>query len=264
MLIALLHCASRVRRRLTDASIARTIACVAGEGILCTRLAGFEDAFPCSVQYFVDKTGRVLLPLSSAEAASNLAECKRVTFVAKAPRDGAAASSVLTLLGDVEDVKVDEEITDADLKDVSIKSGITVEELASKQWIRLMPERVHVFDAVREVEAWVASSEYSEAEPNPLAPVASTLLTKLNTQHAAALRRFAAFYAGVPATELTSAEVLSIDQMGFDLRLQLGPTAPPSLVRAGFRMPPANAEEGTSVFMKLFQEAYERENGFMQ
>jgi hypothetical protein len=46
--------------------------------------------------------------------------------------------------------------------------------------------------------------------------------------------------------------------------LQLGPSAPPSTIRGGFKMPPANAEEGTSLFMKLFQEAYERENGFMK
>ena len=41
------------------------------------------------------------------------------------------------------------------------------------------------------------------------------------------------------------------------------PSAIPSVVqvRAGFKMPPANEEEGTSIFMKLFQEAYERENG---
>ena len=44
---------------------------------------------------------------------------------------------------------------------------------------------------------------------------------------------------------------------------QLGPSAPVSTTRIGFRLPPGNEEEGISVFMKLFQEAYERQNGFM-
>ena len=44
---------------------------------------------------------------------------------------------------------------------------------------------------------------------------------------------------------------------------KLGPQAPSSVMRVGFRMPPGNEEEGTSLFMKLFQEAFEREHGFM-
>ena len=36
-----------------------------------------------------------------------------------------------------------------------------------------------------------------------------------------------------------------------------------SVMRVGFRVPPANEEEGVSLFMKLFQEAYEREKGWM-
>ena len=254
-----------LRRRLTDASIARTVASVATEGVLCTSLAGFSDiTFPVSVGYLADKSGRIIAPLGSREAASNLAECKRVSFFAKAPRGGATAESVLTLVGEVESLSVDEDVSDADLKDVSTRTGKTSEELAALPWVRLAPERVHVFDAVRGVEAWVSAGDYAEAEPNPLAPAAQALLEKLNTQHTAALRRFAAVFAGVPGDEVASAEVLSVDQMGFDLKLQLGPSAPPSLIRAGFKLPPANAEEGTSVFMKLFQEAYERENGFMQ
>ena len=37
----------------------------------------------------------------------------------------------------------------------------------------------------------------------------------------------------------------------------------PRTFRVGFNMPPQNEEEALSLFMKLFQEAYERANGFM-
>ena len=63
---------------------------------------------------------------------------------------------------------------------------------------------------------------------------------------------------------IAEAELLGVDQLGFDLRAKLNAAAPSTVMRIGFRMPPANEEEGISVFMKLFQEAYEREHGFMQ
>jgi len=254
-------------KRLTDAQIARTVASVSGsDGVLCTQLDSEVmpggGTFPCPVPFIVDGDGCPMMPVESTECLSNLQASKMATFYARAPRGGAAASSVVTLIGDVEDVPVDD-VDDAQLMDASKISGETTEALAARSWVRLVPSRVHVFDAVRSAEAWVPPAEYAEAEPNPLAPAAATLLSKMNTQHAPALRRFAAVYAGVPSTDLASAELLNVDQMGFDLRMQLGPSAPTSLVRAGFKMPPANEEEGTSIFMKLFQEAYERENGSM-
>jgi hypothetical protein len=232
--------------------------------VLITKLASFEDAFPTTAQFCVEKSGSVLTTVPSKEAATNLAESKRVSFYAKAPAGGAAANSVLSLFGTVEALNVDEDVSDADLMDISKATGESMEVLAAKPWVRLTPERVHIFDAVRSVESWIAVSEYTEAEANPLAPAARTLLNKLNSQHAPALKRFASVFAGVPAEDVSLAEIVSVDQMGFDLRLQLGPSAPPSTIRGGFKMPPANAEEGTSLFMKLFQEAYERENGFMK
>ena len=63
---------------------------------------------------------------------------------------------------------------------------------------------------------------------------------------------------------MEAACLLGVDQLGFDLQARLGRGAAPTVTRIGFRLPPANEEEGISVFMKLFQEAYERQHGFMQ
>jgi len=256
-------------KRLTDAQIARTIASVAGaSGVLCTQLQPADasseapSAFPSPGCFVVDDDGCPLMPLASLEALGHLQESKHATFYARAPRGGAAASSVVTLIGEVSQL-AEADIEDAQLRAVSDLAGATAEQVAAQQWVRLVPSRVHIFDAVRGVEAWVPPAEYAEAEPNPLAEASAALLSKMNTQHSAALRRFAAVYAGVPADDLGGAELLAVDQMGFDLRVQLGPSAPASLVRAGFKMAPANEEEGISVFMKLFQEAYERQTGTM-
>jgi hypothetical protein len=267
--ISRLSCDAVPRRRLSDAQIARTVASVAPEAVLCTQLmiegeGASASTFTSPAPFVVDETGCPLVPLYSAEAARNLQACEHISFYARAPRGGAAGASVVTLIGSIDANAPSEEVLgDDQLKAVSQTTGETAEALAARQWVRVVPERVHVFDAVRNVEAWVAASDYADAQPNPLARAATTLLSKINDQHAPALRRFAAIYAGVPLGDLVSAELLSVDQSGFDMRIQMGEEAPPSLVRAGFAQGPTNEEEATSLFMKLFQEAYERQNGFM-
>jgi len=218
--------------------------------------------FPSAAPFVLGADGSPLTPVASTEVAGNLQKARGATFYARAPRGGAAASSVLCVIGEMEDVAVDE-VSDAQLMGLASATGESTEALAARAWMRLVPRRVHINDAVRGVEAWVPVAEYRDASPNPLAESSPTILKKMNKDHAAALRRFAAVYAGTPPAECVAAELLSVDQLGFDMRVQLNVNAPTTLLRIGFAMPPANEEEGTSLFMKLFQEAYERENGFM-
>jgi len=253
-------------QRLTDAQAARTVAAVCSEGVLISRatmLGADGAAFASHAPFVVDEQGCPLTPLSSKEGTANLEQSTAASFFACAPRGGAAAGSGITLVGNVEAVSADD-IDDATLNQLSQLIGASVEEVAKRPWRRLMVESVHLQDAVRGSEAWVPASEYSSADPNPLAPSAAALLTKINTMHMPALKRFAAVYAGVPAEQLAEAELLGVDQLGFDLMAKLNAAAPATTMRIGFKQPPANEEEGISVFMKLFQEAYERENGFMQ
>lgn len=252
--------------RLTDAQAARTVAAVSAEGVLSTRvtLPGAEGAaFHSYAPFVLDEQGCPLMALTSQEATSNLLKDSSASFYARAPLGGAAAGSSLTLIGTIEEISVDE-VDDASLNTLSKVTGTSVEEVAGRPWRRLKPSLVHLHDAVRSVESWVSLGDYTSAEPNPLAPMAASLLEKINNQHMDALRRFTAVYAGVPTDSLTEAQLLGVDQLGFDLQATLGPTAPSTVMRIGFRLPPANEEEGISVFMKLFQEAYEREHGFMK
>lgn len=253
-------------QRLTDAQVARTVASVCADGVLTTRVTvpGAEGAAMSSFAPFViDADGCPLMPLSSSEAAANLEQDASASFFAHAPRGGAAGGSSITLLGSTEPVPIDD-VDDLTLKTISDLTGTPAEEIAARPWCRLVPTSVHLQDAVRASEAWVPASEYLSAEPNPLAPSATSLLAKINSLHMPGLRRFAAVYAGVPSDTLAEAELLGVDQLGFDLQAKLNAAAPSTTMRIGFRMPPANEEEGISVFMKLFQEAYEREHGFMQ
>jgi len=251
--------------RLTDAQLTRTVIAVCVEGTLGTKLdaADFEGATFSSSEAFVsDGSGALMLGLSSEQAVSNLAACGSATFFVRAPWGGAAAGSSVNLLCSVEEMSVDD-VSDADLAKLSAATGKSTEEVAARPWRKLVPQRVHMSDAVRAVEAWVPASEYEEAAANPLAPAAAQLLTKINgAKHVESLKRFAAVYRGIEPSKVSAAELLGVDQLGFDLRVaQVGGGS--SVCRIGFRLPPANEEEGVSVFMKLFQEAYERQQGWM-
>jgi len=249
--------------RLTDAQLTRTVVAACVEGTLCTTLdaTDFDGATFSSAEAFVsDVAGTIMLALSSEQAASNLAARGSASFFVRAPRGGAAADSSVTLIGDVEEMSADD-ISDADLAKLSAATGKSAEEVAAQPWRRLVPSRVHMSDAVRSVEAWVPASEYAEAAANPLAPATATLLTKINGLHSDSLKRFAAVYRDVDLAKVSDAELLSVDQLGFDLRVTQGGAS--TISRIGFRLPPANEEEGVSVFMKLFQEAYERQQGWM-
>ena len=251
--------------RLTDAQCAKTVTSVVSEGVLSTHFDGDGDGlnFNSHVDFFADEQGCPVFLLQSDQAADNLAAAASAGFFARAPRGLAQAGSSVRLTGSVE-AYLSDEITDDKLVAMAAQTGLSVEQLAAAAWRRLVPARVHLTDVVRQVEAWVAPSDYADAEANPLAKSTAALLAKVNGKHAADLARFASVYTG--AGRVVAAELLLVDQLGFDMRvLSEGAGGAPERTthRVGLQMPPQNEEEAVSAFMKLFQEAYERENGFL-
>ena len=83
-------------------------------------------------------------------------------------------------------------------------------------------------------------------------------------KHAKDIARFAAVFSGVEEGDASASEVVSLDQLGFDLRVRGGgvEAGSGSVVRIGLKVPPQTAEEATSAFTKLFQEAYAKQQGW--
>jgi len=67
------------------------------------------------------------------------------------------------------------------------------------------------------VMGWVAASEYSQAQPDPLVEHKSDIMQHLNADHKDALTLLAKRFAGIDAQE---AEMTEIDRLGFHLRLK--------------------------------------------
>ena len=67
------------------------------------------------------------------------------------------------------------------------------------------------------VMGWVAASEYSRAQSDPLADDKRDILQHMNTDHPDALLLLAKHFGGIEAQE---AEITSVDRLGFNLRLK--------------------------------------------
>ena len=67
------------------------------------------------------------------------------------------------------------------------------------------------------VMGWVAASDYSQAQSDPLAEHKSDIMQHMNADHKDALILLAKRFAGIEAQE---AEMTSVDRLGFHLRLK--------------------------------------------
>ncbi len=67
------------------------------------------------------------------------------------------------------------------------------------------------------VMGWVAASEYSQAQADPLADHKCDIMQHMNADHKDALILLAKRFAGIEAQE---AEMTSVDRLGFDVRLR--------------------------------------------
>src|SRR5262249_39584547 len=67
------------------------------------------------------------------------------------------------------------------------------------------------------VMGWVTADDYAQAEPDPLAEAAPSIIEHMNRDHADSLRLLAKAFAGAEADE---ASMTSVDRLGFHVRLK--------------------------------------------
>jgi len=212
--------------------------------------------------FVADERGCPIFTLPpQSQASQNLQDDPAASFFVHSPDGMSQAGSAVTLLGAVEPLEAEAEAETLDA--LAARSGCSASELATRQLLRLVPQRVHLADAIYGAEAWVPAGEYCEAEPSVLVGDVPHLLSKLNGKHAKDVARFASVVSGVDEGEASTSEVVSLDQLGFDLRVRgAAAEGAGSVVRIGLKVPPQTAEEATSAFTKLFQEAYAKQQGW--
>jgi heme iron utilization protein len=100
------------------------------------------------------------------------------------------------------------------------------------------------------VMGWVAASDYSEAQPDPLAEHKSDIMQHMNADHKDALIVLAKRFAGIEAQE---AAMTSVDRLGFNVRLKAQDGVHGA--RIAFLREVTNPTQAREVFVEMVQQA---------
>jgi len=100
---------------------------------------------------------------------------------------------------------------------------------------------------------WVSAEDYLAASPDPLADAAAGIIEHMNRDHTDALLTFARVLAGTDADE---AAMVSVDRLGFKLRLKGGTRL--SAARIPFPWEVTTTEQCRAVFIEMLRDARRR------
>jgi len=234
----------------TYAERARTLAYLANTGALAT-LSRRHPGHPFAsvMPYALDDHGRPLFLISSmAMHTQNLDGDPRASLLIT-QRDWSGdplAGARLTLMGSA--ARVDP----AEARDVYLavhanaRYWVDFEDFAF--W-RLQVEDLYFVGGFAAMD-WVPAAAYASAHPDPLAEAAAEIIAHMNRDHAEALGEYARHFAGELSDEAT---MVSIDRLGFKLRLRLGERV--HSVRIGFPHEVRTAAQSRDVLIAMLREA---------
>lgn len=131
---------------------------------------------------------------------------------------------------------------------------------------RLIPTKIYFVGGFGVLAKWVEPLDYQTANPDILATEAPVMVQRLNRQHVEDLLLTAVHLLEVK-DEIVKIRLTNVDRLGMDLRVtsQLGSRRnklQTDEYRIGFRIPVISVEDAKSEVLKVFQEAWEKGNGY--
>lgn len=253
-----------IRPSITDK--ARTITHVCTSGTLCTissidGVAGFP--FGSYVDYILDDKGWPVLLLSDQSMHTiNIKSNPKVSLFCQLPRSQSsqttAALSRVTTVGTVEPLQNDELS--------AIKLAFTLIHPYSEQIVespkfkfcKIKPEKIYFSGGFGVMATFVNVEDYESARPDVLAQEVPIMLSRINAEKQGELYLLCKHF--LYLNEVDNVRIQAIDRLGIDIRVQSGDLT--DEYRIAFRNSANSAEDAKSEVIKLFQEAWERENGF--
>jgi heme iron utilization protein len=250
---------------------ARTVTSVCTSGTLCTKSThpGIEDApFGSFVDYVLDDSGNPILLMNEMSMHTiNVQSCPIVTLFTQLGSKEGQDVSRCSVTGTLE--KMDKSDPEMDL--VRMRYSIThtyadqVMDSPKFAFYRLKPTKIYFVGGFGVLAKWVEPADYHAAAPDILAKDASSIVTRINRDHGDDLLTTAVQLLGV-SSEIEGIRMTSVDRLGMDIRVtfQMG-TRRNKLqtdeFRIGFRIPVQSVEDAKSEVLKVFQEAWEKDNG---
>jgi hypothetical protein len=232
---------------------ARTLVHLGRTGMLST-LSRRHPGYPFGsiMPYALDAEGRPLFLISAlAMHTQNLAADRRASLLVTQPGgvgDPLAAGRV-TVLGEVAPVP------DADR--AAARQAYLAAHPNAASWVDFPDFAFHRLE-VRDVYwvggfgamDWISADAFRAARPDPLADAAASIMDHMNRDHADALRLYARVLA---RTEADEASMISVDRLGFRLRVRSGDR--PDSVRIPFPREVRTAEESRVVLIEMLRAA---------
>lgn len=264
---------------------ARTVTSVCTSGTLCT-VSGHEGIsgapFGSYVDYVLDDEGNPVLLMN--EMSMHTINIRENALAQQ--QEGGGGSSMVTLFTqlagtgqDVSRCSVTGTIVKIDPKNAQdidiIRMRYSIAHFYADQvmdspkfdFYRLIPSKIYFVGGFGVLAKWVEPQDYKESTPDILAKDAPEIVAKINRDHAEDLRLTTKHLLGVTA-QIENVRLTSVDRLGMDIRVtsQKGARRNKLMTdefRVGFRIPVISVEDAKSEILKVFQEAWEKGNGYV-
>ena len=252
---------------------ARTVTAVCTSGTLCTLSGseGIEGApFGSYVDYVLDDDGLpVLLMNEMSMHTMNIRNNANglVTLFTQSSGLGQDVSRC-SLTGVIEKIDPNDPDMDAIRMRYSITHAYADQVMDSPKFAfyRLVPSKIYFVGGFGVLAKWVEPEEYKEAAPDILAKEADLIVARINRDHSDDLLLTASHLLNVDS-EIERIRVTNVDRLGMDIRVTSQKGARKNKLitdefRVGFRIPVISVEDAKSEVLKVFQEAWEKGNGY--
>ena len=251
---------------LTPAERARTCASLGVKhgAALSTQTDKLGGAALCTfAEYVLDGDGAPVLLLDArrAEHSKNLQADPRCSLLLQARDldDRAAAVARVTIAGTATPVPksaADRVVLETQFGVAHPYADALLEDGRFDLW-RVVPDSVFYVGGFGVGTTWVDKDDYTEAKPDAVAHEAVGLCKTLNgDKHAQDRSTIASTLLGLDDSEV---RVDGVDRLGLDVRVKTPDST--DEYRIGFRVPARTVEDAKSEINKLFQEAWELEQG---
>ena len=267
--------------RLSVEEKAKTVVTVCSSGTLCTtsNAEGIDGApFGSFVDYVLDDEGNPILLMNEMSMHTmNIVNnpTQPVTlfaqFSGKQSPDAAPQGqdvSRCSITGLVEKIDAD---TAEDIDMIRMRYSIThtyadqVMESPRFAFYRIKPLKVYFVGGFGVLAKWVPVDEYKTAASDILAMDAASIVARLNREHSDDLQLTAEHL--LDCEDIEMIRVTSLDRLGMDIRVTMKAKGRRNKLntdefRIGFRIPVISVEDAKSEVLKVFQEAWEKGNGY--
>lgn len=248
--------------RLTAVQRARTIGSGALSGVLSTLQVGSALPFAAPVDYVLNERGDPVFMLKAGSVPQINAAASPLSSLLVVD---ASSGQALTLLGEVGPLP-EQEFAQSHVDFLNVHpvareciapDGLSFFKLEVKQCYLHAPPAAFAPSNSKSADAegtWLAVSDYASATIDALAPYARHIIDSVNGPRRSELHRFCEAYY---SQAVNSAQLISLDELGFDLEVTVGGGAATERRRVGFSEPRKTEQEARSLFVKTFFQAWE-------